>query len=620
MPKYILILLFSIGFGILYAQESPSTPKNIYLYYYDIEANLVTPIYKAENAFTDTSQIALAQNTFLQGYWEKGFAFASIDSIYKEVKDSSIIWHQYVFLGKAYTWDNLDLGNVPKDWLAATGFQLNKFKNNAISPFQINKISKALLDYAQNNGYPFAIVSLSNIQIKEDKIQASLNLDKGSLVKMDKIHLEKITPSNPVPNQKDQTLKLRKGYLTHYLGIRKGSAYNEKNIQKMPTRLNALPFMQVHQTPYLVFLDDKVETYFFLKSRQANRFDFLIGIQPNDNTVSPVNQAQKRNVSITGNATIDLLNAFSLGERLMFSWQRLQTQTSDLKLQFVFPYIFDLPIGVDFNFKLYRKDTAYVDIITDIGFQYLLQGGNYFKVYWKNNATNVTYIDTASVRRNRILPSNLDLRVNSVGLEYYYQQLDYRFNPRKGIEWTTNFSAGLKKIKPNMAILNLTDRDFDYGTLYDTVSNSYQIRWQNNIAYYMPLGKQATFLTKVQSAYFWSNGAIYINELYRIGGNKIQRGFDEESLYASSYVTLTLESRFLFNRNSYFFAFIDGTFLEKKSALEARYRTYPYSFGIGIALETKVGVFGLSYALGTRVGESLQFKNAKIHFGYVNTF
>ena len=620
MPKYIAFLYFFLCFGFLRAQNTPLSNAKIYLHYYDLSTDLVTPLYRDTNFYLDSTKIAFAQAQFLQDYYKKGFVFASIDSIAKENQDSIAIWKHFVYLGNVYHWEAINIGNVPKDWLAATGIQFNKIKGKTLQTSDLEQLYKGILAFAENNGYPFATIQLKDFSVQANKISATLYLDKGELMKMDKIHLEKIEPDPNIPNSKDPTLKLRKGYLTHYLGIRKGMPYNEKNIQKMQTRLNALNFVQVHKSPYVVFIDDKVESYFYLKSKQANRFDFLIGIQPNDNLTNPATQAQARRVSITGNATIDLRNAFALGERLMFSWQRLQTQTSDLQIHSSFPYIFDLPIGTDFTFKIYRKDTAYVDVIADIGFQYLLLGGNYFKVFWKHHTTNINTIDTATIRRTQRLPSNLDLKVNAVGMEYYYQQLDYRFNPRKGIEILSNFSAGIKKYKPNIAILSLSNEDFDFGTLYDSLQNAYQIKWQNSIAYYLPLGKSATLLSRIQSAYFWSNTSIFNNELYRIGGSKIQRGFDEEILPASSYATFTLEGRYLFNMNSYFFAFTDLSFVERKSALEPRQRTIPYSFGVGLALQTKVGVFGLSYALGTRIGENLQFKNAKIHFGYVNNF
>ena len=42
--------------------------------------------------------------------------------------------------------------------------------------------------------------------------------------------------------------------------------------------------------------------------------------------------------------------------------------------------------------------------------------------------------------------------------------------------------------------------------------------------------------------------------------------------------------------------------------------------GAGITLQTRNGLFNFMYALGNNLGSGIQFKNSKIHFGYVNTF
>jgi hypothetical protein len=47
---------------------------------------------------------------------------------------------------------------------------------------------------------------------------------------------------------------------------------------------------------------------------------------------------------------------------------------------------------------------------------------------------------------------------------------------------------------------------------------------------------------------------------------------------------------------------------------------FPFGFGAGAAFETKIGIFGLSYAMGRQLDNAISFKSGKIHFGYVNYF
>jgi hemolysin activation/secretion protein len=109
--------------------------------------------------------------------------------------------------------------------------------------------------------------------------------------------------------------------------------------------------------------------------------------------------------------------------------------------------------------------------------------------------------------------------------------------------------------------------------------------------------------------------------LYRVGGLKTLRGFDEESILASSYYIFTLEYRYLLEENSYLYFFGDGAYTENLSISYTgdRYDT-PYGFGAGISFETKAGIFSINYALGSQYGNPIDVRAGKVHFGIVNYF
>ena len=117
----------------------------------------------------------------------------------------------------------------------------------------------------------------------------------------------------------------------------------------------------------------------------------------------------------------------------------------------------------------------------------------------------------------------------------------------------------------------------------------------------------------------FANAPILSNEQFRIGGNKILRGFDEQSILATQYSLFTLEPRLLIGTNSYFYAFVDYAFIRDVTA-EWDTTNNALGFGAGLTLETAIGVFGISLALGRRTNTPLNFRNPKIHFGYVSLF
>jgi hypothetical protein len=42
--------------------------------------------------------------------------------------------------------------------------------------------------------------------------------------------------------------------------------------------------------------------------------------------------------------------------------------------------------------------------------------------------------------------------------------------------------------------------------------------------------------------------------------------------------------------------------------------------GLGMAFETKAGIFNVTYAVGKRDHDKFNFRQSKIHLGYVNYF
>ena len=155
--------------------------------------------------------------------------------------------------------------------------------------------------------------------------------------------------------------------------------------------------------------------------------------------------------------------------------------------------------------------------------------------------------------------------------------------------------------------------------LYEGVAlNSTLYRLQLNADFFIPVFRKSTLLLANKSG-FLENKNLFENELYRIGGLKTLRGFDEESIAASVYAIFSLEFRYLFDLNSYLHFFVDGAYYEQPTSL-AYISDWPYGFGAGVNFETRAGIFSLTYALGQREGQPLQFKSAKIHFGLTAIF
>jgi hemolysin activation/secretion protein len=208
----------------------------------------------------------------------------------------------------------------------------------------------------------------------------------------------------------------------------------------------------------------------------------------------------------------------------------------------------------------------------------------------------------------------------SVGVDYEFRNTDYVYNPLKGNEIKLVASLGFKTIKKSNEVLNLTNTNFNYASLYDSVkTKSYQFRIKLTAAHYFNIGKKATLKTMVNVGVYNSE-SIFRNELYQIGGYKLLRGFDEESIFATQYFVATAEYRYLLGLNSYMFGFTDVGMVKNKYQAVNLSNNY-ISAGIGLAYETKVGLLNISLAFGKQNNVDVNIRSAsKIHFGYVNYF
>ena len=147
---------------------------------------------------------------------------------------------------------------------------------------------------------------------------------------------------------------------------------------------------------------------------------------------------------------------------------------------------------------------------------------------------------------------------------------------------------------------------------------AFQFRLAFSIDKYWKLAARHTIKTSFDGKYFYS-AHIFENEKYRIGGVNSLRGFDDQSIFTPYYAMANVEYRFLLSKNSYFSTFFNAAMVQDARAGKGSF-DFPFGFGAGAAIETKAGIFGISYAMGKQLDNKINFKSAKIHIGYVNYF
>jgi hypothetical protein len=246
-----------------------------------------------------------------------------------------------------------------------------------------------------------------------------------------------------------------------------------------------------------------------------------------------------------------------------------------------------------------------------------------WRLFIQRFQTIVNSINQNRVIQLRKLPDEADLSSVNAGIDYEFNNTNYRRNPARGNEIRVIASAGTKKIKKNNEVLELKDPgdpNYDFSSLYDTVKlKTWQFRLRATVARYFPLGKQRTTIKLALNAGVFESGNIFRNELFQVGGYRLLRGFDEESQFLSRFAIGTVEYRILAPPNSYFYVLLDGGWGRNRS----QNSNVNYTFlgtGAGLAFETKAGIFNLAWAIGRRNDTEFNLRQSKVHLGFINYF
>lgn len=531
----------------------------------------------------------------------RGYVTASLDT----ARFDSLGAYAVVYVGRPYRWAMLDVEGVEPSLLAAAGWREQQFRDKPIDFSQVGMMQQRMLNYLENNGHPFARVSLDNLQLNDDAISAKLQVNKGPLYHIDSIQIK-------------GNAKVSNDYLQRYLDLRNGSTYSKEKLQRISSLIRELTYVEEEFPPRIFWRSSGAVIELYLKQKRSSQASLIIGFLPNNDQLS------SKKLLVTGEGNLNLKNALGAGETIGLVWQQLQVKSQRLNIIYQHPYLFRSPVGLDFGFDMFRKDSSFLNVNFQIGAQYILNTQQSGKLFLQRFQTMVNGIDLNYILQNRRLPEAADVGVTNLGLEYEGNTTNYRFNPIRGNEIKIVTTIGNKKIRQNNAVLELKDPDdpdFDFKKIYDTLkSKTYQVRVRVQAAHYFPIGKKglSTLKTGVQGGYLQS-GYLFRNELFQIGGYKLLRGFDEESQYLSQFGIGTLEYRYLIGQNSFFYGFVDGGWGRNHS--QNIRETYTYlGTGLGIAFETKVGIFNLAWAVGKRNDTEFNLRQSKIHFGFVSYF
>ena len=500
--------------------------------------------------------------------FKKGFLLCSIDSII--TKDSSNV-RVYGQLGEKIKGITISINTETAQLLASLGLQPKAFEQVKADPEKITALVQAVLDKLVNSGYPFAQVGFETLSYQDNRLVTQLKITPNMRLKWTSIEI--------IGN----SVKLSPKFVAAFLGIQAGDWFNQRTENNISIRLKQLPYLRETKAQELLFTPEGVQLFLYLESRPVSSFNGTVGLQQNPVTLS---------YQLTGDLRLKLQNAFKKGELMELNWKSIAPGSPQLRLQTNVPFFLQTPFGIDGQFQLFKRDSSFLELKTGIGVSYFVSKGNTLKGFYRNYQS--------SLLGNQTNPLVGSVKSNQYGLAIHHQTIDYLPNPRTGLIWLIEGTAGTRKL-----------------TKDSVETNSVIYTAKIVLDWYASVSKRIVVKTGILAEGFNAR-SIQQNELLRFGGNNQQRGFLEDELLASTKVTGTIEARFILDLNTYFFTFFDQTWYERNTV---NYLSdHPFGFGAGLTFGTGLGLFSFTYALGRQLDNPILFRDSKIHFGYVAYF
>jgi outer membrane protein insertion porin family len=444
-----------------------------------------------------------------------------------------------------------------------------------------------LLAVYESKGYAFASADITEISVSSvNKLKIKIDINENSKIVIDGIKIK----GNDVTND-DVILRAVK--------LNRKKPLSTVDINEMKLRLERMNLFEKVEEPKIFtrkLPNGKLSSGLLIEIKEGNTntFDGIVGYVP------PVTENDKG--YFTGLANVSFRNLFGTGRRISGRWQQENKGTQELEFAYSEPYFLKLPVNIDLGFRQRIQDSTYITRKLDARAELILS--EKFSLY-------------GILQMDRIIPSTgensntffliADSQVLSTGSELKFDSRDNIYNPFRGILFRTSYLYGQKKIYNADALSS-------YG-----YKRNYSIqRYSAELEIYRSFFKRQSVMLKVFGGEVKSD-KLEEGDFFRAGGIKTIRGYREDQFLASKLAYGNFELRYSVSPRSFLFGFYDfGYYFKPEDIINnfSEQKGYLYGYGIGIRVDTSLGLLGVSYALGK--GDSPL--EGKIHFGIINDF
>lgn len=530
--------------------------------------------HQLERSYPDSNTLKNRLTARLSELRTLGYFTASFDTLRFHDTVAEASFH----LGRQFVWGHFRVKNVPEEIEFPRGLSdANAFSGRPVHLKQFQSVLKQMSVFLKDQGYPFPAFRLKNIHFTgKDTVHADLSVESGERFRIDTIY------------QKGPA-RIHKQYLYSKLELHRGMLFSASQMADISEGISRIPFLKEQQPAEVNFSDQqRANIYLYLEKDQSNRASGIVGFQ----------SGEENRLQLTGDFNLLLHNAFRRGEQLRVEWESFEEKSQRLDLGFHYPFLLFQRVGISLEGSLLKQDASY--LTTDFSLGVPIQMSR------KNELEFFGHFQNSSVIADQpdALGSFREVKKRLYGVNFQHNSLDYELNPAAGLLLDVYSSLGEK----------VSDSE-----------RSVHLESGLTVSWYKQLWKALVLKASLNGEYMnsWQDEteelAYSKNELFRLGGTKLLRGFQEQSFFASRYLISSLELRYLLGSHSNVFLFWDGGYY-KNPASQGNLSGFPYGFGMGAQLDTGTGILSLSYAMGHQKNDPVSLENAKVHIGYITLF
>jgi hypothetical protein len=464
----------------------------------------------------------------------------------------------HIYIGINYELKEIIASDKNKDTLSLPYMEAESFLNNTLKKME-------------QNGFAFAKLKLINIKRKNNLLYADLQFEFGQQKKLNAI-VVKYNESNKKNSFPDGHLKqMNRKY--------KNKTFNQDAIRKIQQDFEKVGFVNQIKAPEILFTKDTTKVYVYLEKRKSNNFDGFIGFATND----------KDKLIFNGYLDLLLENTIKAGEQFSLIWKSDGNNQKTFKASIDLPYIFKTPLGLKAQIHIFKQDSIFQNTKTAIDLGYFLDyKTRIYLGYQATESSDIQNSNTSSISdyTNSFLTTNLEYTKLDNKNSTFPKKTNVFIQMGLGKRETTNLTETTETNK--QTYINI----YAMHNFYLNTKNCININYQN---------------------YFLKSDNYIINELYRFGGTKSIRGFEENSFQANFMTAIITEYRYIISPNLYLHSILDYCYYEDKTS---KNKDNLLGFGMGFGLRTKSGILKLNISNGNNNNNKTLTSNSIVTISY----